>query len=125
MTKYNQVGRVATTVAANDNDEMIVTYHSTQVVKWNEEQITLDSGGWHTATTKVRMNQAATQYGLRFQVYQARGSWYVYFAGKTYRFSDKMRLDRKTGKVYGNTFLNNRGEEIEPVAEPTRLQSNS
>lgn len=66
----------ATTIATVDGVTS-VTYHATTVVKWDKWGIVLDSGGWRTATTKTRMNQAANQFGLEFRVYQEKGEWYV------------------------------------------------
>lgn len=46
----------------------IVKYHRTNVVKFNEDVIILNTGGWFTLTTKQRMNQTAEEYGLDFRV---------------------------------------------------------
>jgi hypothetical protein len=93
MTQLTKVGRVATTVA-NDGKYTIVTYHQTQVVKWNWNKIILDSGGWETQTTKNRMNQASNQYGLGYQVFQHDFTWYVDYKGQTLEFHDGMVLER-------------------------------
>jgi hypothetical protein len=74
--QLDQIGTVSTTVS-NDGIHTIVTYHSTQVVKFNEKEIILNTGGWRSATTKVRMNQTSNQFGLGYQVWQERGEWYV------------------------------------------------
>jgi len=60
-----------------DEGFTIVKYWRTKVVKFNEEHIILDNGGWLTATTKLRMNQASNEYSLGYQVYQEDCSWYV------------------------------------------------
>lgn len=54
-----------------------VTYHSTDVVVFDDLSVKLDNGGYWTATTKTRMNQAANQFGLGFQVYQYKKQWFV------------------------------------------------
>lgn len=76
MTKLNKVGTVSTTVS-NDGVYTIVTYHSTQIVKFNEKEIILNTGGWSTSTTKNRMNQASNQFNLGYQVWQEKGEWFV------------------------------------------------
>jgi hypothetical protein len=56
-----------------------VIYHGTKVFSFNPETgaVTLDTGGWFTATTKRRMNQAAAAFGLDFYVFQRKWSWFV------------------------------------------------
>lgn len=76
MSQQTRLGKHATTVR-NENDETIVRYHETDILKFNDERIELNTGGWFTATTKTRLNQAAFQFGLFFKVYQSKGLWYV------------------------------------------------
>ena len=82
------------TAIYQENGMTKVKYHSTNVVSWDDEYIILDSGGWQTVTTKLRMNQASIQFGLPFGVYQKDFKWFVDFNGKTYPFSDGMKLTR-------------------------------
>lgn len=93
MARQNRVGKHATTVATS-NESTKVTYHSTVVVDFNRFAIFLDSGGWQTATTKTRMNQASNQFDLGFRVYQKDFDWFVDYKGKTIDFKDGMRLSR-------------------------------
>lgn len=76
MAQTHRVGRTATTVR-NENGVLSVVYHSTEVVRKEAGKITLRTGGWFTATTKSRMNQAANQFGLCFCVSQVDHRWYV------------------------------------------------
>lgn len=98
MAKNQIVRGVATTVYADtgkNGDRMQVFYHSTCVAEWDAVKIILRSGGWMTATTKLRMNQAANQFGLRFYVYQKDYEWYVTRPdGQTVRFTDGMVMER-------------------------------
>ncbi|MFW6272830.1 MAG: hypothetical protein ACOC2U_03525 [bacterium] len=71
-----QVGSHKTTIT-NDGNYQKVTYHNTDVVKFNEKEIILNSGGWLTNTTKTRMNQASNQFNLGYNVYQEKKAWYV------------------------------------------------
>lgn len=60
-----------------------VTYISTTIVQWNADTVTLDSGGWHTVTTKRKMTQASHQFGLGFTVFQRNGDWFVCRLGRS------------------------------------------
>lgn len=93
MTKVNEIGTVATVTVINNKDTCVI-YHDTTVVKFNDAQIVLESGGWRTATTKRRMNQASNVYGLGYQVYQKDKTWYVDYQGETLEFYDGMALIR-------------------------------
>ena len=71
------IGTHKTTQRIKDN-VLSVVFHSTEVVKVvNNRYVTLDNGGWYTATSKKRMNQASFQFNLGFSVYQADFMWYV------------------------------------------------
>lgn len=76
MGQQQKLGKTATRVVRVDNYQY-VWYHQTAVVIFNAETIRLDSGGWRTATTKSRMNQAANQFGLGYSVYQKAYEWFV------------------------------------------------
>jgi len=86
-----EVGQVATRVY-NEGGDTLVRYHNTVVVKFNDDRVILDSGGWRTQTTKNRMNQASTQYDLGYHVYQRDYTWYVDFKGDTLEFFDGIKL---------------------------------
>lgn len=76
MSQTQEVRGVATSIRT-ENGWTIIRYHSTDVVKFNDKQIILDSGGWLTATTKTRMNQAANQFDLGFHISQRNFKWFV------------------------------------------------
>lgn len=80
MGQMQRIGKHATTVKVEQGVGR-VTYHDTDVVVWNEKIVTLNTGGWRTATTKARMNQTSNQFGLGYQVYQEKGEWYIWFPG--------------------------------------------
>lgn len=69
-----------------------VVYHGTEVVKVASGKIILDSGGYRSATTKKRMNEAASEFNLPYNVYQHDFQWYVRTPTDTVRFTDKMEL---------------------------------
>jgi hypothetical protein len=86
MAQQYKLGKRSTTVYKKDGI-LRVTYHNTVIVEVAPNgDITLNSGGWWTQTTKTRMNQAASQFDLGYHVYQEDSQWYV----KTYPYS---RLD--------------------------------
>ena len=93
MSQQHTIGKVATTVKTRDG-WTIITYHQTDVVKFNGEEIILDSGGWQTATTKTRMNQTSNQFDLGFGVFQKDYQWFVDFKGQTIDFCDGLVLQR-------------------------------
>lgn len=77
MSQQQRLGTHATTTRHNAADDLIVRYQQTDVVRVSSTLIYLDTGGWFTATTKTRMNQAANQYNLGFHVYAKKGKWFV------------------------------------------------
>jgi hypothetical protein len=93
MSQQYRLGTAHTTTATV-NGMTNVTYHSTVVVSFNEKKIVLNSGGWHTNTTKTRMNQASNQFALGYTVTQKDFGWYVSFNGKIRDFADGMTLKR-------------------------------
>ena len=94
MAQQNTLGKKATTISTHEG-WTIITYHQTQVVRFNSEFIVLNTGGWKTATTKTRMNQASNQFGLGYYVKQVGGNWYCDFNGFWNDFfGDKLTLKR-------------------------------
>ena len=78
MAQVEQIGKHMTTVDFRKSDgRTFVRYWSTDVVQFDNQWVTLDHGNWMTATTKVRMNQTANQFGLGFNVYQKNFEWFV------------------------------------------------
>lgn len=63
-------------------DSVLVKYHDTTIVAFNEEKIILDTGGYDTATTRRRMNQVSQEFGLGFKIYQRNFRWYVGINGQ-------------------------------------------
>ncbi len=89
MTQQQRVGKTATKIRVNEQGETEIVYHSTAVVVFNDEKITLNDGGWSTPTTKTRMNQVSNQYKLGYRVYSKDWLWYVDYCGKTIPFTYK------------------------------------
>lgn len=92
MATMKKIGNHATNIR-HENGKTILRYHSTDVVAVSGHNVTLDSGGWRSATTKTRMNQAANQWGLDFHVFQKNGEWFVMTEQATFPFYDGMTFE--------------------------------
>jgi len=93
MAQTGEIGTHATTTS-QDAGTYVVTYHRTHVVMWDSEEIRLNTEGWHTTTTKLRMNQASNQFNLGYHVYQKDYHWFVGFNSQVLPFEDGMILKR-------------------------------
>ena len=93
MAQTHTIGKTATTVK-HDSGFTTVRYHDTDVVTFTSEKVTLDSGGWHTVTTKNRMNQTGSQFNRGFTVSQVKGDWFVsHQNGQDVPFTDGMTFE--------------------------------
>jgi len=69
-----------------DDHTLAVRLHQTNVVLIHSDgSYTLNTGGWHTVTTKDRIN-----YYSPVSLYQKKFMWYV---GGSHRFTDGMKVD--------------------------------
>ncbi len=64
-----------------------MAYRGTPVVKFDDSKIVLNTGGWKSATTKTRMNQASNQFKLGYEVKQKGGAWTVRYKGEKIPFT--------------------------------------
>ena len=56
-----------------DNEPIKLRYHATDIIEWRSSGlIIVDTDGWHTPTTKLRLNE----YLSPFRIYQDRGQWF-------------------------------------------------
>lgn len=87
MAQTRIVRGVKTSIRREGYDT-IVNYRGTDVVRFSDTKvdITLKTGGWKSATTKLRMNQASNQFNLGYYVFQKKGEWYVNLAGNNFPF---------------------------------------
>ena len=77
MPRSDRLSNYRTTVTCTKG-LISVVYVVTLIVQVDPEcNVTLDSGGWRTVTTKRKMNQAARQFGLSYGVHQKDFTWYV------------------------------------------------
>ena len=87
------VPSIRDTVVIRYGDELHVKYHQTSVVIFLPNgDIRLSSGGWHTTTTKSRINAAINAYG--WYLYQEKGEWYIQNKNSDarYTFTDGMEV---------------------------------
>lgn len=93
MSKQRLIGRTATSIRTEDG-VTAVRYHWTDVVRFTNDYIRLNSNGWRTVTTKRRMNETANQFGLGYSVFQKAHHWYVRLGEQVLDFSDGMTFER-------------------------------
>ena len=72
-----------------------VTYCGTDVVTFDRYakkdgtmmiRVLLNTGGWHTATTKTRMNQTSNEFELGYHVYQKDFEWFISCENRIVKF---------------------------------------
>lgn len=93
MANMQKIGAHKTSVN-EDGQFCAIRYHATDVVKFNDKEIILNSGGWRTNTTKTRMNQTSNEFGLGFRVFQEKGYWWVEHGGQESIYTDGIVLRR-------------------------------
>lgn len=92
MTNLAKFQGVATTVRRLSSGMIVGQYHNTSVAEVLGSNVRLDTGGYFTRTTKVRMNQFANQFcDGAFTVYQKNGDWFVSVktTGMTHKFEGR------------------------------------
>ena len=78
-----------------EEEKTRVYFYDTPVVAFDYKTIELNTGGWRTRSTKVRMNQASQEFGLGFRVFQKAQDWFVEHHGEILPFAtDKVTLQR-------------------------------
>ena len=97
MANMERIGEHKTTVLNKDNS-IEVYYHDTMVVSVSGKYLTLNNGGYYTATTKTRMNQTSNQYDLGYRVFQKNFDWFVDFEGETIPFHHLGIITLKKGQ---------------------------
>lgn len=66
--------------------------HGNVVVRFDIEGVQLFSSGWHTPTTKDRLNFALQLAGIPQTVYQRDRQWYITFAGGDLLFYEGIKI---------------------------------
>ena len=94
MSQQTRLSKGNTTVKTVKG-KTVITFYSTDIVKFDSKSITLNSGGYQTATTKTRINQASNQFDLGYTIYQRNGEWFVDTATrKEIHFRNGLKIDR-------------------------------
>lgn len=94
MSQTYKIGSHKTTIYTNEEGLTCVKYWNTDVIKFNESKIILNSGGYYTVTTKTRINQAFNQYNLNCSLFQKKGEWFVKQNEKVIPFLNNMVISR-------------------------------
>jgi hypothetical protein len=90
-----------------DNGTRVIRLHLTDIITFHPDgSVTLNSGGYKTATTKSRINELAPVI-----ITQKSSVWYVYYSGKEYIFKDGITL-YPDGTVTGYGAKENNKKEI-------------
>jgi hypothetical protein len=97
-SKTERVGKHKT-VVYKDEGWTFVVYHTTAVVRFNENWICLNTGGWDTQTTKLRMNQTSNEYNLEYHVHQKQHTFFITMGDRCVPFGTKAFIDRGTGEI--------------------------
>ena len=76
VSGYRVLPGVETHLVRTSPDSISLTYHNTAVVRWYAAStiIRINTGGWMTATTKLRLNDALP---IEWRVYQEKKVWYI------------------------------------------------
>lgn len=94
MPQLNKISKNNTTVKYKDGYHT-VTLHQTDIVKLNDDEIILNTGGWFTNVTRDRMNQVSNEYKLGYSVSFRKSGNVVHYADKVYEFvNDQVILKR-------------------------------
>ena len=72
-----------------DDDTYIIKYHNTDIITYHENHISIDTDGWETATTKLRLNTHTP-----FSFWQEKSIWYfsVPDTAGEYRYIDGLKF---------------------------------
>lgn len=73
--------------------------HNTVVASFNDQWITLRTGGWDTKLTRGRIEWASQNFDLGFSIYRDHGDTFVEFHGRWPFDGNKLSLNRQTFEV--------------------------
>lgn len=80
-----QNNKLNKTTIYQEGNKTVVQYYNTNIIKFNDDNIELNNGGFKTRSTKDRLNQIAKMFNLNYQIYQKDNEWFV-----AYKKLDKM-----------------------------------
>lgn len=76
MSRMDKLSTYATKIKKSEA-ETIITYHRTDIVRFDADLIALKFGGYDTVTTRKKMNQAAAQFYLPYSVHRKAGETFI------------------------------------------------
>ena len=86
-----------TFVEYNSNtDCSTIVLHRTAIAVYDHKNqaLKLNTGGWHSVTTKSRLNAILDQLMYGARVYQKNFDWFLSYANQTHDFMDGMILSQ-------------------------------
>jgi hypothetical protein len=83
-----------TKVTRDEDGYVTVRLYDTDIVRFNDDEIILNSGRWHTITTKQRMNDASSTFDLEYSVWNKKGNWMVSTPAGEVPYEDGMVIKR-------------------------------
>lgn len=104
MAQQHKIGTHATSAGLDADGFFVVRYHTTDVIKIKKTEeetlVIMTTGGWHTNTTKTRINQALNQCGVDLHVFQKGFEWFIQHNNEDpMDFSDGVRVLIKGGRA--------------------------
>ena len=71
-----------------------VVLHRTAIAVWDHKNqaLKLNTGGWHSVTTKSRLNAILSELITGASVFQKQFNWYLNYNNQTHDFNDGMIL---------------------------------
>lgn len=107
MPQLNKISKNTTTVKYRDGYHT-VTLHQTDIVKLNDDEIILNTGGWFTDQTRNRMNQVSNEHKLDYSVSFRKTGNVVHYKDEVHEFiNNQVILNKCTRSVY---YRKNKGE---------------
>jgi hypothetical protein len=76
------LGKRKATTCRDQYGYTVIRYYDTDIVEFNGTEVFLHTGGFNTASTVRRMNQASKEFGLDFTVRRIDGRLYVTYGNE-------------------------------------------
>jgi hypothetical protein len=75
-------------------ENIAITHHETDIITYHSSgSVVVDTQGWHTSTTKDRLNcHLPRHYQHNYRVYQRDSIWYLVGFGQEWVFADDMAI---------------------------------
>lgn len=79
--EIKRLNKKKNTKITTEGDKVVVKYHYTDIVIFDNKEIQLDTGGFFTVSTKRRLNEVSSAFNLGYHVFQKDFTFYVSFKG--------------------------------------------